>query len=503
MSGADSAQASGVGRRQLQQTKPVRPVHRVPDPFDRANEAPPYSAVGVTLLLLGLDALATYGALTLLLGDTPADQAGARLPLDAITRVAPMGAIIGAVIAGGSARNAIGAPLRQLIAGAAGGVGAVLVVLAAVVFAGAGTSTIFVAARLLLLPPLLALIRMGATALMLADPRRRLFPRVVVLGTRQTASRLLRRTGGEPRRIRLLGLLDDSAPPGRDPDGFHHLGPTEAIFGMIRDNKVDTVVVASPWSDERRQRDLLRRLADCPVRVVMPVTLADGRFPDCPTTNLGGLDVVVLADGPTNGWRQAAKRGIDIVGSLGLGLAAIPLLPLIALAIRLDSRGPILFRQRRIGFNDRTFTILKFRTMAFPGELDAEDERRQALRRDARVTRVGRMLRQASLDELPQLLNVLRGEMSLVGPRPHVPGTRAGDRAFEQILTRYAARHRVRPGLTGLAQVRGLRGETPTEERLAARIEADLEYIENWSLIRDAAILARTLWVVAARTNAH
>ena len=174
---------------------------------------------------------------------------------------------------------------------------------------------------------------------------------------------------------------------------------------------------------------------------------------------------------------------------------------LIALAIRLESRGPALFRQRRIGFANVGFEMWKFRTMRHhasePGRLT------QATRHDKRVTRVGAFLRRTSLDELPQLFNVLRGDMSLIGPRPHAPGTCAGGKPFEMVTPHYAARHRVRPGLTGLAQVRGWRGETETEEKLLHRVESDLEYIDNWSLRLDVVILARTVAPVLARCNAY
>jgi lipopolysaccharide/colanic/teichoic acid biosynthesis glycosyltransferase len=201
-------------------------------------------------------------------------------------------------------------------------------------------------------------------------------------------------------------------------------------------------------------------------------------------------------------WQHRAKRGEDIViAALLLVILALPML-LIALLIRIDSPGPALFRQQRTGFGGRTFCILKFRTMHFcPAATEAAT--RQATRHDPRVTRVGTMLRRTSLDELPQLFNVLRGDMSMVGPRPHAPGTCAGGRPFEEITPSYMARHCVRPGLTGLAQVRGLRGETETEDKLVRRLEADLEYIETWSLRLDFAVLAQTVIAVLCMRNAY
>jgi len=201
------------------------------------------------------------------------------------------------------------------------------------------------------------------------------------------------------------------------------------------------------------------------------------------------------------GLASTVKRLEDmILATLLLALLAAPLL-LIGLLIRLESRGPALFRQRRIGLDGTSFVMWKFRTMRChpqPG-----GALRQARRGDPRVTRVGAWLRRLSFDELPQLANVLRGEMSLVGPRPHAPGTCAGGKPFEQISPRYAARHRVRPGITGLAQVRGWRGETETEDKLLRRVDSDLEYIETWSLWLDLAILARTAAVVLRMRNAY
>jgi polysaccharide biosynthesis protein PslA len=204
---------------------------------------------------------------------------------------------------------------------------------------------------------------------------------------------------------------------------------------------------------------------------------------------------------PIADWRIVAKRGMDIVvSSLILALQS-PLLLLIAVAIKLDSPGPILFRQQRIGLHGRPFELLKFRTMhhhpANCGRL------RQTCPHDPRVTSVGALLRRTSLDELPQLWHVLRGEMSLVGPRPHAPGTCAGATPFEQVTERYQQRHRVRPGMTGLAQVRGLRGQTDTEEKLLRRLDSDLEYIDTWSLGLDCVILARTVAAVLRMRNAY
>jgi lipopolysaccharide/colanic/teichoic acid biosynthesis glycosyltransferase len=169
--------------------------------------------------------------------------------------------------------------------------------------------------------------------------------------------------------------------------------------------------------------------------------------------------------------------------------------------IRLTSAGPVIFAQERIGLNGRRFVMLKFRTMRHAVENRGSCS--QAIRQDPRVTRIGTLLRRSSFDEVPQLLNVLAGSMSLVGPRPHAPGTCAAGRPFETVTHRYAARHSVKPGMTGLAQVRGWRGETDTEEKLIRRIDSDLEYIATWSLGGDLWIICRTIVTVMRMRNAY
>jgi lipopolysaccharide/colanic/teichoic acid biosynthesis glycosyltransferase len=205
-------------------------------------------------------------------------------------------------------------------------------------------------------------------------------------------------------------------------------------------------------------------------------------------------------------WQLDAKaRWVKRLVDLGLALSGVILLALPALllmlAIRLDSPGPALYRQRRIGRFGRIFTALKFRSMV--DEPDGDRPMRQATSHDARVTRIGRWMRRYSVDELPQLINVLRNEMSIVGPRPHAPGTRAGGQLFEDVTQCYATRHFVKPGLTGLAQVRGWRGETDTEEKLLHRIDCDFEYIAHWSIGLDLAIIWRTARSVLRMSNVY
>jgi len=194
---------------------------------------------------------------------------------------------------------------------------------------------------------------------------------------------------------------------------------------------------------------------------------------------------------PLSGWAGAAKRGFDIAFAILVLILHIPLLFAAAIAIKLDSPGPVLFRQRRIGLHGKSFELLKFRTMQH--RPSAQGPLCQTCPRDPRVTQIGALLRRTSFDELPQLWNVLRGDMSLVGPRPHAPGTCAGSTPFEHVSKRYSFRHRVRPGMTGLAQVRGWRGQTDTRDKLLRRLDCDLEYIATWSLGADFLILLRTI----------
>jgi len=214
----------------------------------------------------------------------------------------------------------------------------------------------------------------------------------------------------------------------------------------------------------------------------------------------GGRSTLLVDCGPLGLRQRAVKRAFDLAVSAAALIVLLPLFALIAVAVRLESAGPAFFRQERMGRGNRLFSVLKFRTMR--AEAADADGVRSAGRDDDRVTRVGRLLRRTSLDELPQLLNVLKGEMSLVGPRPHALGSTAEEMPFWAIDDRYWDRHAIKPGLTGLAQVRGLRGATTTRSHLTDRLQADLEYLDDWHLGRDIAILARTLGVMVHR-NAY
>jgi exopolysaccharide biosynthesis polyprenyl glycosylphosphotransferase len=216
---------------------------------------------------------------------------------------------------------------------------------------------------------------------------------------------------------------------------------------------------------------------------------------------MAGLKLHSLAHRPIREPQRLVKSGIDFAAASAALVFLSPLLVLAAAIIKLDSRGPIFFRQRRQGLGDRLFDVYKFRTMY----CDVADPKgvKQTRRGDPRVTRIGAFLRKTSLDELPQLINVIRGEMSLVGPRPHTPHMLIGDKKHYEIVSEYSFRHRVKPGITGLAQVNGYRGAVDTPDQLKARVDLDLYYIDHWSLWLDIKILWRTAFVCFSGRNAY
>ena len=218
------------------------------------------------------------------------------------------------------------------------------------------------------------------------------------------------------------------------------------------------------------------------------------------TRQRGGVTTLVVSWGPLNRANRVKKRALDLAVTIPALILLSPLLLIVALAIKLDSPGPVFFRQERMGRGNRIFRILKFRSMR--AETTDANGARSASRDDDRITRVGRFIRATSIDELPQLINVLSGEMGLVGPRPHALGSTAGNELFWRVDRQYWHRHALKPGITGLAQIRGFRGATNTKRDILDRLESDLEYQHGWSLLRDVSILARTAQVLVHR-NAY
>jgi len=258
----------------------------------------------------------------------------------------------------------------------------------------------------------------------------------------------------------------------------------------------DAVFIAAPWSDEATLDACLDAFMTLPVAIHLAPERIMGRFSGSHVHRVGSMASLRLTRPPLSMLERSAKRAFDICAASAILLLSLPLLLLIAAAIRLDSCGPVLFMQRRNGFNQQPFRIFKFRSMTVT---DDGAVIRQASRNDPRVTRVGAVLRRTNLDELPQLLNVIAGDMSLVGPRPHAL---AHDREYDRKIALYARRHNVKPGITGWAQVNGLRGETDTDEKMAKRVAFDQWYIDNWSFWLDLAILIRTVCSRKAYRNA-
>jgi Undecaprenyl-phosphate glucose phosphotransferase len=322
--------------------------------------------------------------------------------------------------------------------------------------------------------------------------------RVVLLGSRDElaaigANELLQRYG-LTEVVRIAFAIDKNKNLAM---GDGESSSLESAISIARERCADEIVLALPWSDTRKIELVRDRLRASP----LPIELLPDRrirsLAENPSFKLKKSLSIEVQRGPLTRLEQLAKRSLDVVGA-ALGIMALsPLMLVSALAIKLDSTGPVLFRQRRNGFNTQPFLIFKFRTMTV---MEDGSEVQQAKQFDPRVTPIGRILRKTSIDELPQLFNVLRGDMSLVGPRPHAL---AHDNHYGDLLSDYAFRHHVKPGITGWAQVRGYRGETARVEQMKGRVDCDLWYINNWSLALDLKILALTCVELMRRRNAY
>jgi Undecaprenyl-phosphate glucose phosphotransferase len=265
----------------------------------------------------------------------------------------------------------------------------------------------------------------------------------------------------------------------------------------VRQLEPDAIFVLLPWSATETIDRCAETFVSLPVEIHLGPEQVLYKFEEARLSTLGPVASLQLTRRPLTRREIIGKRVFDLIVAAGALIAATPFLILVALLIKLDSPGPIFFVQRRYGFNQQPFRIIKFRTMR---TLDDGPVIRQARQNDPRLTRIGRWLRRWNIDEVPQLFNVLTGDMSLVGPRPHAL---SHDREYEQRISRYARRHNVRPGITGWAQIHGYRGETDTEEKMRKRVEYDLYYIDNWSLWLDFKIIVRTVLSRSAYRNAY
>jgi len=323
--------------------------------------------------------------------------------------------------------------------------------------------------------------------------------RALLAGMNEPGVELARRLGDDLySNIRVLGFVDDRDGSRLSSAGnFAVLGKIQELPELVKKNHIELVYLALPMVSQPRILSVLDALRDTTASVYfvpdMFVTdLIQGRI-----DSVRGMPVVGVCDSPFSGVNGLIKRTSDIVLSLAILALISPLLLLLALLVRLSSPGPAIFRQRRYGLDGDEIVVYKFRTMRV-----TEDgaEITQCAKGDPRVTPLGAFMRGTSLDELPQFVNVLQGRMSIVGPRPHAV---AHNEMYRKLIKGYMLRHKVKPGITGWAQVNGLRGETESLDKMKARIEYDLAYLRNWSLGLDLLIMAKTIWVVLRGGNAH
>lgn len=307
---------------------------------------------------------------------------------------------------------------------------------------------------------------------------------VAIYGGGEIAARLIERLDFRGDGLRILGVFDDL--PRAVKSQVDLAGGLSDLIRMGQVERIDEVIVALPLADHRRLAGLVEQLSILPSDIKLCPDMAAFHMRPLGVANYDGVAVLEIARRPLDNWAPIVKAIEDRVLACLMLAVAFPVLVLVALAIKLDSEGPILFKQRRHGFNHQIISVLKFRTMYVTEDGPLVP---QAKRDDERITRVGRFLRRTSLDELPQLVNVLRGEMSLVGPRPHAL---AHDEYYAALVERYASRHKMKPGITGWAQINGFRGETDTPEKMRRRVDLDLHYIENWSLLFDLKIILLT-----------
>jgi putative colanic acid biosysnthesis UDP-glucose lipid carrier transferase len=313
--------------------------------------------------------------------------------------------------------------------------------------------------------------------------------RVVFAGCNEVSLSLARRLGGGGARgMQVEGFFDDRSAQrlGLASPAARLLGTLPDLAGFVKRNQIDVVFVALPVSHIRRVVQLLDELRDTTASVyyvpdIFAIDLIQAR-----SGELFGIPVVALCETPFYGYRGVVKRIIDIALAATVLLVAAPLMLALAVLVRMSSRGPIIFKQRRYGLDGREIMVYKFRSMTV---IEDGPSIVQVSKADARVTAVGRFMRRYSLDELPQLVNVLQGQMSLVGPRPHAV---AHNEEYRKLIKGYMIRHKVPPGITGLAQVNGCRGETARVEDMQARVDYDLEYLRHWSPLLDFKILFLT-----------
>ena len=329
--------------------------------------------------------------------------------------------------------------------------------------------------------------------------------RTAIVGGGEPANEIIRALQAQPETgIRVVGVFDDRD-DARSPavvGGYRKLGGVSNLVEYARTNPLDLVIFTLPISAENRLLEMLGKLWVLPIDIRLSAHASKLRLRPRSYSYIGSVPVLDVFDRPIADWDLVLKWIFDkVVGTAAL-IMLFPLLVMTAIAVKLDSRGPVFFRQKRYGFNNELIEVYKFRSM-YVDKADAAAAR-LVTRDDPRVTRVGRFIRKTSIDELPQLFNVVfSGNLSLVGPRPHALQAKAEDRLYDQVVDGYFARHKVKPGITGWAQINGWRGETDTSEKIQRRVEHDLYYIENWSAFFDLYILFATPFSLLKSENAY
>ncbi len=328
--------------------------------------------------------------------------------------------------------------------------------------------------------------------------------RAVIVGGGKDAEGLIRSLEQQgDNDIRICGIFDDRDDQ-RSPTvvaGYPKLGTISELIEFARQARIDMLIVSLPLTAETRVLTMLKKLWVLPVDIRLSAHSNKLQFRPRAYSHIGAVPLLDIFDKPIREWDSVAKRVFDIFFSLIAIVLLSPVMLAAAIAIKLDSKGPVLFRQKRHGFNNEVIDVLKFRSMY----ADQSDPlaKKAVSKGDPRVTKVGRFIRKTSIDEFPQFFNALRGDLSLVGPRPHAVYAQTRDRMFNDVVEGYFARHRVKPGVTGWAQINGWRGEIDSDDKIKMRTEYDLYYIENWSLWLDLKILLLTPFRLLNTENAY
>ena len=328
--------------------------------------------------------------------------------------------------------------------------------------------------------------------------------RIAIVGGGQAAEEALKLLEQSPSEdIEVLGLFDDRF-DNRSPESvqkYQKLGTITDLAPFAREHNVNLIIVAIPLSAETRMLHILKRLWELPVDIRISGAAGKLKLSRQAYTYLGNLPLLSAFERPLSGWDQVMKSLVDRAIALAAIIGLSPVMLAVALAVKWESKGPVIFKQKRFGFNNQLVEVYKFRSM-YTDMADA-GATKLVTKDDPRVTRVGRIIRKTSLDELPQLFNVLLGTLSLVGPRPHATQAKAAGSLYDEVVDGYFARHKVKPGITGWAQINGWRGETDTREKIEQRVKHDLDYIDRWSIGFDLYILAKTPLALLKSENAY